>query len=212
MDYKVWLLSLIIITKTSASAVTSFIPTLVATFGLGRASTLLLVGPPYVCAAAVSLAVSRMSDRAGERGYHIVGPMIGALLGFITAAATTNIGARYLALFFMLGGIYGSYNVALAWISSTLPRPVEKRAAAIAIINMMGNVAQIYSPYLYLPSNGPRYLLAMVVNVSFCGACIAIAIYLKRCLRKENDEMTRKSGQEAYDSDEGDEIGYRYTL
>lgn len=32
-DYKVWLLALIVITKTSAGAVTSFIPTLVATLG-----------------------------------------------------------------------------------------------------------------------------------------------------------------------------------
>jgi nitrate/nitrite transporter NarK len=119
-DYKVWLLSLIIITKTSAGAVTSFIPTLVGTFGLGRVQTLLLVGPPYVCAAAVSLAVSRMSDRIGERGYHIVGPMVGAMFGFVFAAATTNVGARFLSLFCMLSGVYGSYNVALAWISSTV--------------------------------------------------------------------------------------------
>jgi len=46
--------------------------------------------------------------------------MMGAMFGFTFAAATTNVGARYLSLFFMLGGVYGSYNVALAWISSTV--------------------------------------------------------------------------------------------
>lgn len=74
------------------------------------------------------------------------------------------LGARYLGVFLMLGGVYGSYNVALAWISSTLPRPREKRASAIALVNTVGNIAQIYSPYLYPASDGPRYLVAMSVN------------------------------------------------
>lgn len=111
---------LIIITKTSAGAVTSFIPTLVATFGLPRVQTLLLVAPPYVCAAAITLAISRMSDRLGDRAYHIIGPMIFAMLGYFFAAITLKVSARYLSLFLMLGGVYGSYNVALAWISSTV--------------------------------------------------------------------------------------------
>ncbi|KAF2669522.1 MFS transporter [Microthyrium microscopicum] len=211
-DYKVWLLSLIIITKTSAGAVTSFIPTLVGTFGLGRVNTLLLVAPPYVCAAAMTLVISRMSDRLGDRAYHIMGPMVLAALGFFFAAVTLNTAVRYLSLFLMLGGVYGSYNVALAWISSTLPRPVEKRSAAIAIINTMGNVAQIYSPYFYLPENGPRYLLAMVANVCFCAACIGVTVVLRKCLKQENEDLTRRKYDDGYDINEVDEIAYRYTL
>jgi hypothetical protein len=61
-----------------------------------------------------------MSDRLGERAYHIVGPMIFAICGFGVAAVTMMSAARYLSLFAMLGGVYGSYNVALAWISSTV--------------------------------------------------------------------------------------------
>lgn len=134
-DYKVWLLafvhrihavalikpySLIIITKTTAGAVTSFIPTLVATFNRSRVQTLLLVAPPYLCAAGISLLVSRMSDKLEERSYHIIVPMAFAMFGFAVGASTMNLGARYLSLFLMLGGVYGSYNVALAWISSSV--------------------------------------------------------------------------------------------
>jgi hypothetical protein len=39
----------------------------------------------------------------------------------------------------MIGGMFGSYNVALAWISSTFARPRAKRAAAYATINSLGN-------------------------------------------------------------------------
>jgi hypothetical protein len=112
--------SLIIMTKTSAGAVTSFIPTLVATFGYSRVKTLLLVAPPYVFATAAALGVSYRSDVVGERAYHIIAPIIFAVFGFVIAASTMALGARYLALFLMLGGVYGSYNVALAWISSTV--------------------------------------------------------------------------------------------
>jgi nitrate/nitrite transporter NarK len=93
---------------------------LVDTFGLPRVQTLLLVAPPYVFATAISLIISRMSDKTGDRAYHIVGPMIFAILGFGAAAITMKTAARYLSLFLMLGGVYGSYNVALAWISSTV--------------------------------------------------------------------------------------------
>jgi len=111
------------------------------------------------------------------------------MAGFIIAASTIHLGARYVILFLMLAGVYGSYNIALAWISSTLPRPVEKRAAAIAIVNTIGNLAQIYSPYLYPSSNGPRYLIAMIVNSCFCLGCIAATLILRWCLVKENQKL-----------------------
>lgn len=78
----------------------------------------------------------------------------------------------------MIGGMFGSYNVALAWISSTFARPRAKRAAAYATINSLGNsmsshlgtsqkrtswakhvvsVAQIWSPYLYDKKYSPQY-------------------------------------------------------
>jgi MFS family permease len=119
-DYKVWLLSLIIITKTSAGAVTSFIPTLVATFGFGRITTLLMVAPPYVIAAAASLFVGKMSDAKGQRASMVIATMTIAAIGFGAAALVVGEVWRYLCLFVMLGGVYGGYNVSLAWIASTV--------------------------------------------------------------------------------------------
>jgi hypothetical protein len=111
---------LIIVTKTSAAAVTSFIPTLVNTFGYNQVNSLLLVAPPYVFAAIVAMCVSVSSDRNLERSGHLITPLIFGVVGFIIAAATTSLAPRYLSLFFMLGGVYGSFNVAIAWISSTV--------------------------------------------------------------------------------------------
>jgi MFS family permease len=119
-DYKVWLLALIAVLKTSAGAVTSFIPTLVATFGYNRTQSLLMTAPPYVLAAFVSLGVAILSDRQEERYFHLVSPLIFGMIGFIIAAATTSLASRYFALFLMLGGVYGSFDITYAWISSTV--------------------------------------------------------------------------------------------
>jgi len=119
-DYKVWLLSLIVILKTSAGAVTAFIPTLVATFKYGRVESLLLTAPPYVLAAIVSLVVSLSSDKREERYFHLVGPLVVGMVGYIIASSTTTLAPRYFSLFLMLGGVYGSFDIAYAWISSTV--------------------------------------------------------------------------------------------
>jgi hypothetical protein len=124
------------------------------------------------------------------------------MAGFIIAASTTILAARYLSLFLMLGGVYGSYNVALAWISSTLPRPVEKRAAAIALVNTVGNIAQIYSPYMYPESDGPKYLTAMICNSVFCVACLAVTLGLRWCLKKENEKLAMLEVQNTAELDD----------
>ncbi|TVY21347.1 putative transporter [Lachnellula arida] len=191
MDYKVWLLA---------------IPTLVATFNYSRVDTLLLVAPPYVFATIIALAISYSSDKRHERCFHIVVPIFFGMAGFIIAASTTILAARYLSLFLMLGGVYGSYNVALAWISSTLPRPVEKRAAAIALVNTVGNIAQIYSPYMYPESDGPKYLTAMICNAAFCVACIAATLGLRWCLMNENDKLQMLEEQSAADAADFDGV------
>lgn len=41
--------------------------------------------------------------------------------------------------------LYAGYVVGLAWISNTLPRPPAKRAAALAAINAVSNMANIYT-------------------------------------------------------------------
>lgn len=201
VDYKVWMLCLIVITKTSAGAVTSFIPTLVATFGYNQVNSLLLTAPPYVFATAIALAVSFNSDRMGERAFHIIVPMCFGMIGYIIAATSLNLTARYISLFLMLAGVYGSYNVALAWISSTLPRPIEKRAAAIALVNTVGNFAQIYSPYLYPSSDGPKYLNAMIANSCFCLGCVAVTLALRFLLKKENQKLAALEIQQTVELD-----------
>lgn len=118
-DYKVWLLTAIMLMKTSAAAVVSFIPTLVATFNFSSVHSLLMVAPPYVFAAIISLGVSVSSDKLSERYFHLVLPLLFGMIGFMLASSANSLAPRYCALFLILGGLYGGFNVAIAWVSST---------------------------------------------------------------------------------------------
>ena len=52
---------------------------------------------------------------------------------------------------------YTSYVVALGWISNVIPRPAEKRAAALAGINAVGDASSIYSSFMYPDGDFPRF-------------------------------------------------------
>lgn len=68
---------------------------------------------------------------------------------------------------------------------------MEKRSAAIAMTNMLSNISQIYAPYLYNKSTGPRYLPAMTANTIFVIAAISFATWLRSCLVKENQKLAK---------------------
>lgn len=197
-DYKLWLLALIQVTKTTAAAVTSFIPTVVNTFGMSKTNTLLLTAPPYLFATVVALCVSFSSDRKPERCYHLAIPIIIAAIGNIIAATTKTIAPRYLALFLLLGGIYGSFNVCHAWTGSLMARPRAKRAMSYAIVNAVANLAQVWTPYMYDSKYSPHYTIAFSVNVVMCAIAVSTCFILRFLLVRANRTMDiREAGGEA---------------
>jgi hypothetical protein len=81
------------------------------------------------------------------------------------------------------------YNVNYAWVSSSIPRPRAKRAASLAIINLMsGGATHFYTSYLFPDGDKPRYYMggsALTVAVFLCATtAIAIRFYLARLNQK----------------------------
>lgn len=76
----------------------AYFPTLTATLGYNRTVTLLLCAPPWGFAAIVAFVVARHSDKVGDRYWHIVGPLVVGMIGFIIALTTMNTAARYISL------------------------------------------------------------------------------------------------------------------
>jgi len=185
-DLKAWVLLAVTYGFTSSGSVTTFFPTVVKSLGYGSVDTLLLTAPPYVLGTIIILGNAWHADRTRERYLHIViGPCIAAA-SFIIAMTTEGFGPRYFAMMLMIGATYSGYVVTLGYISNVLPRPPAKRAAALAGINAMSNICQIYSPFFYPTNAGPHYILAMSINTGTSCLSIISATILRFMLMRAN--------------------------
>ena len=80
----------------------------------------------------------------------------------------------------MIGGMFGSYNVALAWISSTFARPRAKRAAAYATINSLGNSAFLAKlSFLSTDKQSPKFGLHTYMTRSTVLGTRWVKLYLQ---------------------------------
>ncbi|KAE8445672.1 hypothetical protein EG329_012970 [Mollisiaceae sp. DMI_Dod_QoI] len=188
-DPKAWLLLLTTYGFTATGTVTTFFPTVVKGLGKSNIITLLLTTPPYLIAVLAILANAWHADKTGERYLHVSLPPILSVMSFIIAVTTTAFAPRYLAMCLMVGSNYSGYVVTLSWISNVLPRPPAKRAAALAGINALSNICQIYSPFLYPTGDGPRYVNAMCVNMGMSIMAIVFATVLRFHLKALNRKL-----------------------
>ncbi|KAJ5620259.1 MFS general substrate transporter [Penicillium lagena] len=178
-DYKVWLLLGLIYGYTSAGAVTTFFPIVMAGLGKSDTVTLLLTTPPYLIGTILVLLNAWHADKT---------------------VATTSFAPRYVAMCLMIGAIYGGYVVALGYISNVLPRPAAKRAAALALINALSNVCQIYTPYLYYDSAAPRYVAAFCFNIAMLAMTVCFATVIRVVLSRLNKKLDEEEGTHLADN------------
>ncbi|KAG4429080.1 hypothetical protein IFR05_015436 [Cadophora sp. M221] len=170
-DYRVWVVAFILCSNHTAYGFNNFSPTITKGFNLGnRTTTLLLTAPPYLLGAIISFCVAYSSGRNKERGWHIAGSMSIAAIGFIISVATLHNGAGYFASF--------------------LQTP-EKRACAMAIINVVGQFGNIWTPYFFLPSDSPRYLQAMLLMMSFSILGVVGCMVMKLILKRDNQKLVK---------------------
>lgn len=84
---------------------------------------------------------------------------------------------------------YASGFVMLAWISNTIVRPRAKKAAAIAIINAMGNIGSIASSYIWPSKYGPMYVKSFGAEIAILGFASISALGLRSYLRSLNKKL-----------------------
>ncbi|KAF2011513.1 MFS general substrate transporter [Aaosphaeria arxii CBS 175.79] len=192
-DYRTWVFSLMLCANHSAYGFNNFFPSIVKGFNLGsRTITLVCTAPPYLVGTVVSFAIAFSSDRNKERGFHISVPLCVAAAGFIITVSTLNVPARYFASFLYIGGCFGSNAIVYTWAASTLNQTPAKRACATAIVNIMSQMGNIYSPYFFRPQDAPRYIPAMLLMMSFSIISIVTCMVMKTLLRKANNNLLKK--------------------
>ncbi|KAG2369851.1 MFS general substrate transporter [Suillus spraguei] len=182
-----------------------FFPTLSATMGYNATISLLLCAPPWILGTATSFYVARHSDVTGDRFWHITGPLLVGVIGFMIAISTMNTAVRYLSLFFMTQSSV-AYVIFLTWALNTFSQSQPKRAAAIALIISMGTFGNIGASYFWPSSWGPSYvnsyLMCILTSTISITMCWAFRGHLSRC----------NKAAEAEEHAQGLPIGFRYLL
>lgn len=115
------------------------------------------------------------------RGLVIAGWLGLALVCAVIICAVYNFTARYVLLVFMATGLWSSNGLALSYAASTFgAMPQETRAVSLALVNALGNLAQIYGAYLFPTKDAPKYLLGFGVVAGMCvfGICVYITAHI----------------------------------
>ena len=194
-DYRTWVFCLMINLHLSANGFKNFMPTVVETLGFDTTITLVLTCPPYLVATLVSVAVSWSSGRFNERTWHITISKLLAIIGFALAWGTLNTGGRYFAMILFVGATYGVNNIGMAWVASTLGQTNEKKAVAVALANCIGNVASVYTPYLWQDDDIPRFATAMAASIAFSAGVVLCAWVMRFILIRENEKIRAEESE-----------------
>jgi hypothetical protein len=114
-------------------------------------------------------------------------------------------------------GAVSAYQIIIAWVANSFPRPLVKRSAAIAVANMIGNTASIYGSYMWPSSSGPKYIPggSATAAIAFSVALVALVIRLVHInMNKQLDESDTAQGLRSSDPNdlETRAIGFRYIL
>ncbi|KAH9900037.1 MFS general substrate transporter [Cubamyces lactineus] len=205
-DWKVWWMAFAMTSQVVALSFNAYFPTLSATMGFDPTVSLLLCAPPFVFTAIMAFVVSRHSDKTGERFWHISGPILGGIVGFIIAICTMNTAARYVSLFLMAQS-YAGFVVLYTWVSNSFPRPPSKRAVAVALVNAFSQLGNVAGSYVWPQPWGPTYRNSYAICIATAGCAVVMCYvfrlhlaHLNRLLDKEEEEKGVK------------EKGFRYLL
>ncbi|KAF4554628.1 MFS-type transporter-like protein 1 [Elsinoe fawcettii] len=189
-DPKTYLLALAYHGQTGAAGIQNYFPTLTQTINPDRKIALLLCAPPYIFMVIWSFIHCRISDRISKRFIFFVYPIPITIVGFFIFMFVGSFGGRYFSLFLQIF-VFAMNGTIYAWISSSIPRPPAKRAAALAFINSVGNAASIWTPFTYRPKDAPFYRPALGICIGLQCIAAACAVSLRYLLVSQNKRLAR---------------------
>ncbi|KAJ9144212.1 Nicotinamide mononucleotide permease [Pleurostoma richardsiae] len=157
-DWKLWCMLLFnMCASVPSQAFSVFLPLVVQGMGFSSLDANLMSVPPYIIGALGLYLFALSSDRRRDRGFHIVGGILIAIVGLIIVVAVRNNRARYVGLCIFLFGTYVPPPLTMVWLAGNTPAP-GKRSLVLGV-NGWGNLAGVIGSQLYRPEYSPRYML-----------------------------------------------------
>lgn len=185
-SWKVWLLVAGYMVIVGSSTLSYFYPTLVQGLGYSAVDAQFMVVPIYgqmqfslleqntntdhrIAVAFVAVVVTGyFGDKyPRKRGLIISGWLTCSLIAAVVICAVYNFKARYGLLVIMAAGLWATNACALSYAASTFSdMPRETRGVALALVNALGNLAQIYGYVLREGSNPNGMLTSFPQGIS----------------------------------------------
>ncbi|KAI5267412.1 permease of the major facilitator superfamily [Aureobasidium subglaciale] len=187
-DPKTYLLALMYFCITGAAGFQNFFPSLTRSLGYDPFISLLLVAPPYIFMMCWSLFHSWMSDKMSNRFWFFIYPIPLAIIGMVVFMTTEGFGPRYFSFFLMMF-VFTINGTQFAWISSSIPRPPAKRAAALAIMNALGNSTSIWTSFTYPSGDAPHYRPGLGIAAGLLVGGFILANILRWYLMRQNKAL-----------------------
>ncbi|CAM2165446.1 putative metabolite transport protein NicT [Paraburkholderia sacchari] len=144
---RVWLMAIIYFCcMMGLYGISFYLPTLIKASGVKDALDVgLLTAIPYACAVVSMLWVAKSADRHGERRWHFAIASLASALGlYFSTVFGHNVPLAMLALSVGAAGMLATMPVFWTWPSAILAG--GSAAAAIGMINSIGNLAGFVSP------------------------------------------------------------------
>ncbi len=144
----IWLLVLVYFGLNTVSyGVSLWLPNLIRSLsGVSDFVIGLLSAIPYIAAAIAMVLVGAHSDRSGERRWHTAVPAFAGAAGLLLAAQSTSVVPMIAGLTVAVLGVFSMMGPFWAMPTSLLTGTAA--AAAIALINSIGNLGGFFGPYI----------------------------------------------------------------
>lgn len=148
-----------------SSTLSYFYPTLAEGLGYTSHMAQYMVVPIYAVAFVCVGVTGYFSDKyPRQRGAIIACWLVVSMICAIIITTVYNYTARYVLLVFMAAGLWSTNGLSLSYAASTFgSMPQETRAVSLALVNALGNPAQIYGAYLFPSTDAPKYLISFGV-------------------------------------------------
>ncbi|KAF7187285.1 MFS transporter prlL [Pseudocercospora fuligena] len=186
-SWRVWLMIAGYMVIVGSSTLSYFYPTLVEGLGYTSHMAQYMVVPIYGAAFVAVGFTAYFSDKyQHNRGAIIAVWLSTSMVCSIVVCAVYDFTARYVLLVFMAMGLWSTNGCALSYASSTFASmPQETRAVSLALVNALGNLAQIYGAYLFPSNDAPKYLLGFGVISGMCAFGVGVYAVSHVLLRKD---------------------------
>lgn len=169
-----------------------FTPTILKELGWTSIRAQVLSIPIYIVACFFTLITALMADRLRHRyAFTMVGVLV-ATIGYLILLTQKHVpvGARYLAVYFIIVGGYITQPITLVWLNNNMGGHY-KRSISSAMQVGIGNCGGIVASNIYITSQAPTYYVGFGVSLGLlwlCGlACTAFFVGLRMENKKRDN-------------------------